>query len=149
MRATIARRMQESVRDIPHFYTTISIDMSQALSLRASFKKDETLKPVSINHLILKAAAYALGNEPRVNCALKDNHVVNTGEINIGLVTSVEGGLLIPVIQNADELPIRDLALQARAAIDRARAGKPSSQDLSGGTFTTVSYTHLTLPTKA
>lgn len=135
MRLTIANRMQQAVTEVPHFFTTVSINMSQAKSLRKQFKENEDLKSISINHLVIKAAAYAIAKEPRVNCNFKDGSLVNPGVINIGVVTAVDDGLLIPVIKDADKLDLNSLAFETRAAIDRARAGRPSSSDLSGGTF--------------
>ncbi len=135
MRETIARRMQQSVQEAPHFYTTVSIDMEECLRLRNAFKEHPTHSGVTINHMVIKAAAYALSLEPRVNCSIKDGMLFNPGEVNIGIITALDDGLLIPVIRRVDELPLRDLAFEARAAVDRARAGRPSSQDLMGGTF--------------
>ena len=135
MRATIAQRMQQSVQEIPHFYTTISIDMREASQLRKTLKEREDFKSLSFNHFVIKAAGYALEQEPRVNCSYKDGEIYQPDSINIGIITAVDDGLLIPVIQNVPKLPLRDLVLQAKSAVDRARAGKPSSADLSGGTF--------------
>lgn len=135
MRATIAKRMQQAVTEAPHFYTTISIDMTESIKLRGVFKASSELKEISINHLIIKAAAYALKREPGVNASLKDDDLFQPDQINIGVVTAVEGGLMIPVIRSVDMLHLKDLAFETRAAIDRARAGRPNGTDLSGGTF--------------
>lgn len=135
MRETIARRMQESVTENPHFYVTTAINMSEALKLRETLKKKSGYESVNVNHLIIKAVAYGLKNEPRVNRAYRDNSIFEPESINIGIITAVEDGLLIPVIRDADSLSLRDIAFEAKAAIDRARAGRPTSSDLSGGTF--------------
>lgn len=135
MRETIARRMQESVVQAPHFYTTTSISMTQALKLREVLKERAEFKGVSVNHLVVKAAAYALAREPRVNCAVRDNEVFTPNQINIGIITAIDDGLLIPVVREVDALSLKDLVFEARAAIERAKAGRPSSTDLTGGTF--------------
>jgi pyruvate dehydrogenase E2 component (dihydrolipoamide acetyltransferase) len=127
--------MQQAVVEAPHFYTNISIDMTEALKLRAVFKADADLKEVSVNHLILKAAGYALKKVPGVNASVKGEDHFQPDQINIGIVTAVDGGLMIPVVRSVDSLHLKDLAFEARAAIDRARAGRPSGTDLSGGTF--------------
>src|SRR6185295_13395149 len=101
----------------------------EILKLRAEFKG------VSINHLIIKAAGYALAHEPRVNRAVKDNQIFEPPQINVGIITALEDGLLIPVIRDVDKIPLRDVVVQARAAVERARAGKPAASDLLGGTF--------------
>jgi pyruvate dehydrogenase E2 component (dihydrolipoamide acetyltransferase) len=135
MRSAIGKRMQQAVLEAPHFYTTVSVDMTEANKLRAIFKTQNEYKDISINHLIIKAAAYALNKERGVNCSVKEEQLYNPADINIGIITAVEGGLLIPVIHNVDKLSLKDLAFESRAAIDRARAGRPSASDLSGGTF--------------
>ncbi|MBX7137629.1 MAG: 2-oxo acid dehydrogenase subunit E2 [Oligoflexia bacterium] len=135
MRDTIARRMQQSVTEAPHFYSTISIRMDQALALREVLKARDEYKGLSVNHFIIKAAAYALSHEPRVNCAMRDGQLFEPASINIGIITAIEDGLLIPVIRETDRLALKDLVFEARAAVERARAGRPSSADLMGGTF--------------
>jgi pyruvate dehydrogenase E2 component (dihydrolipoamide acetyltransferase) len=135
MRETIARRMQESVVQAPHFYTTTSISMTQAVRLRETLKERPDFKGVSVNHLVVKAAGYALAREPRVNCAVRDNEVYTPNQINIGIITAIEDGLLIPVVRDVDTLSLKDLVFEARAAVERAKAGRPSSTDLTGGTF--------------
>lgn len=135
MRQTIARRMQESVNTNPHFYVTTSINMSEAVKFRALLKPREEFKGISINHLVIKATAFAIAQEPRINFAMKDDQLYNPGEINLGIITAIDDGLLIPVLKQADQLSLKDLVFEARAAIDRARAGRPTSADLSGGTF--------------
>jgi len=135
MRETIARRMQQSVNEAPHFYTTVSINMGEAVRLREVLKGKEEYKGISVNHLVIKAAAYALKNEPRVNCAMRDGQLYDPGSINVGIITAIDDGLLIPVIHQTDTLSLQDLVFEARAAIERARAGRPTSQDLMGGTF--------------
>jgi len=135
MRETIARRMQESVTTAPHFYVTASIDMRQAMKLRELLKEKAEYKGISINHLVIKAVAYALKNERRVNRAMKDGQLFDPAGINVGIITAVDDGLLIPVIKDTDSLPLKDLVFEARAAVERARAGRPNSSDLSGGTF--------------
>lgn len=135
MRDTIARRMQQTITEVPHFYVTTSIDMRAIRGLRETLKNDAAFKTLTVNHFIIKAAAYALTKEPRANCAFRDGQLYDPGQINIGIITAVEDGLLIPVVREVDQLSLKDLAFEANAAIERARAGRPSSQDLVGGTF--------------
>lgn len=135
MRETIARRMQESVNQAPHFYVTTSINMGEVMKLREILKLRPEFKGLSINHFIIKAAAYALSHEPRVNRAVRDNQIYEPEQINVGIITAIEDGLLIPVIKDTNNLALKDLVFEARAAVERARAGRPSSTDLVGGTF--------------
>ena len=135
MRETIARRMQEAVTTAPHFYVTTSVNMSAAKALREALKQRKEYEGISINHLIIKASAYALSNEPRVNRAYRDGQMFEPGQINIGVITAVEDGLLIPVVREANKLSLRDLVFETRATIERARRGRPAPNDLLGGTF--------------
>jgi pyruvate dehydrogenase E2 component (dihydrolipoamide acetyltransferase) len=136
MRATIARRMQETVVQSPHFYIRSSICMDNLITLREQLKETQGYEKISLNHFIIKACSYALSKEPAVNCAMIDGMLFSPNGIHIGIVTAVKDGLLIPVIKNTNDLSVRDIAFEVRAAIDRARAGRPSSSDLTGGTFT-------------
>ena len=135
MRETIARRMQESVNTSPHFYCTTSINMGETLRLREILKELPEYKGISVNHLVIKAAAYALKREPKVNAAMKNGQLYQPSQINIGIITAIPDGLLIPVLKEVDAMNLKDVVFEARAAIERARAGRPSSTDLSGGTF--------------
>ena len=135
MRETIARRMVESVTQAPHFYVTTSVDMGEALKLREILKAKEEYQGISVNHLVIKAVGYGLAHEPRVNYAVKDGQIFEPAGINIGIITSVNDGLLIPVIRDVPSLSLKDVVFEARAAVDRARAGRPNASDLSGGTF--------------
>ncbi len=134
MRETIANRM-EIATDTPHFFTTVSIDMTEAIKLRASFKVNPNYSSISINHMIIKAAGYALTQAPMVNCAYKEGQLFNPGSFNVGVITSVSDGLLIPVVKEVDTKHILDIAQEARGLIDRAREKKPRPDDLTGGTF--------------
>lgn len=135
MRETIARRMQESVTTAPHFYCTTSVNMNEALRLREVLKERAEYKGISVNHLVIKAVAYGLKHEPRVNAAMKDGQVYQPSQINIGIITALPDGLIIPVLKEVDTLSLKDVVFEARTMIERARAGRPSSSDLSGGTF--------------
>jgi pyruvate dehydrogenase E2 component (dihydrolipoamide acetyltransferase) len=135
MRETIARRMQESVTTAPHFYVSNSINMGEVMRLREVLKERPEYKGISMNHLVIKAAAYGLSKEPRVNAAMRDGQLYQPASINIGIITAIEDGLIIPVLKDVDRMSLKDVVFEARAAIERARAGRPSSSDLSGGTF--------------
>lgn len=135
MRETIARRMQESVTTAPHFYVTASVNMGEAMRLRENLKERAEYKGISMNHLVIKAVAYGLKHEPRVNAAMKDGQHYQPAQINIGIITALDDGLIIPVLKEVDQMALKDVVFEARAAIERARAGRPNSSDLSGGTF--------------
>lgn len=135
MRDTIARRMVESVTQSPHFYVTTSVRMNEAMRLRELLKTKPEYQGISVNHLVIKAVAYGIAQEPRVNRSVKENQIYEPEHINVGIITAIEDGLLIPVIREANTLSLKDVVFEARAAVDRARAGRPNATDLSGGTF--------------
>ena len=136
MRAAIAKRMRQSVLEAPHFFMTISIAMDASQELRDALRKKPEFKGISVNHLIIKAAAYALTKEARVNRAVRDDKIFAPDRINIGMVTAVEDGLIIPVIKDTDKLSLKDVVAQAREVIERVKANRLSAGDLTDGTFT-------------
>lgn len=135
MRQTIASRMVESVTTIPHFYVTTKVLMDAAVKLRSSLKTLQQYEGITFNHLVTKAAALALRKHPVINTSYNNGNIVQPQDINIGIVTAVEGGLLIPVVKNADTLPLADIVSEGRSLVQRARTGRPKSDDLVGGTF--------------
>jgi pyruvate dehydrogenase E2 component (dihydrolipoyllysine-residue acetyltransferase) len=137
MRATIAKRMAESMREIPHFYVTSEIDMSEAVRLRAALKaSDRVSVDVTYTHVLIKAVAIALQRHPRLNASFAEDGREFKTEINIGLAVALDDGLIVPVLHDCDKLSLLDIAAQANALVERARSGKPIAEDLSGGTFT-------------
>ncbi len=137
MRATIAKRMADSMREAPHFYVTTEIDMSEAVRLRTSLKlSDRIAAEVTYTHLLVKAVAVALGRHPRVNASFSGDGRELKNEINIGIAVALDDGLIVPVLHGCQAMSLLDIAAQANGLVERARVGKPTTKDLSGGTFT-------------
>ena len=137
MRATIAKRMADSMRESPHFYVTTEIDMSEAVRLRTSLKlSDRVSADVTYTHVLVKAVAVALGRHPRLNASFTGDGRELKDEINIGIAVALDDGLIVPVLHDCQALSLLDIAAQANALVERARTGKPTTQDLSGGSFT-------------
>ncbi len=134
MRAAIARTVSRSWREIPHFSVTVCIDMGEAEEVRRELKGAGT--PVSISDMIVKAAAMALRCFPALNNSFAGEGIVVNGEINIGLAVALEDGLVVPVIRGCDVLSLKEIAERSRGLVERARSGKISEAELSGGTFT-------------
>ncbi|RMG97187.1 MAG: 2-oxo acid dehydrogenase subunit E2 [Chloroflexi bacterium] len=137
LRQAIARRMTESKTAVPHFYVTTEIDMAPALALR---KQINTLLPenqkVTVNDMIVKAAALALRDFPNINSSFAGDKIIRHNRINIGSAVAVEGGLLTIVQKNTDITPLAQVAADNRAMIERARSGKILPEDVTGSTFT-------------
>lgn len=136
MRATIARRMQESISEIPHFYSTVSANMEQCVNLRKILKNEAGYEGISFNHFVIKACARALLRYPRLRSRYEKGNIITPSAVNIGVVTAVEDGLLIPVIHGVDKMSLQDVVVESNSAVQRARSGNPSSKDLTGGNFT-------------
>jgi pyruvate dehydrogenase E2 component (dihydrolipoamide acetyltransferase) len=137
MRAAIAKRMAESMREIPHFYVTVEIDMSEAVRMRAALKaSDRVSADVTYTHFLIKAAAIALQQHPRLNASFVEGGREFKADINIGLAVSLDDGLIVPVLHDCQNLSLLEIAEKANALVERARTGKPTQEDLSGGTFT-------------
>ena len=137
MRATIAKRMSESMREAPHFYLTAEIDMSEAVRLRTALKaSNRVTEDVTYTHLLMKAVAIALARHPRLNASFGGDAREYQERISIGLAVSLDDGLLVPVLHDCDSLSLLEIAAQATALVERARSGKPRAEDLTGGTFT-------------
>jgi pyruvate dehydrogenase E2 component (dihydrolipoamide acetyltransferase) len=137
MRQSIARRMSDAFRDIPHFAVTAEIDMSEAVRLKAALEKNGTFAvPVTYTHLVLKATACALTRHPRLNASYRDGALEVHAEVNLGMAVAVEDGLIVPVLRRADERSLADLAAEARRLVALTTQGRFASEDLSGGTFT-------------
>lgn len=139
MRRTIARRMAEAKPGAPHFYLTIDVEMTKALELRAQLNEqvaEEWGGKVSVNDLVLRAAALSLPRRPEVNASLAGESVQRHGAVHLGFAVSVEDGLLTPVIRDADRIPFSQLVKKARELAERARARKLKPDEYQGGTFT-------------
>ncbi len=137
MRQSIARRMSEAFRDIPHFYVTAEIDMTEAVRLKDALARSELFTtPISYTHMVLKATALALKRHPRLNASYTDGALELKGEVNLGMAVAVEDGLVVPVLRHVDELPLAEIASAARDLVEHARRGRFARDDLSGGTFT-------------
>ncbi|MBK7215794.1 MAG: 2-oxo acid dehydrogenase subunit E2 [Candidatus Promineofilum sp.] len=137
LRQAIGRRMVESKTTVPHFYVTTEVDMGAALALRKQI--NETLpdeQKVSVNDLIVKAAALALRDFPNLNAAFAGDKIVRHKRISVGSAVAVEGGLLTVVQKDTDTSTLSKVAADNRAMIARAREGKMKPDDVEGGTFT-------------
>ncbi len=119
----------------PHFYLTREVDATRLVAWRQAELERSSLK-VTYTDLLVRLAAVALRQHPRVNALFQDGKIYHSREINIGLAVAVEDGLVVPVIHRADELSVPQLAAARLELVERARAGRLRLEDLQGGTFT-------------
>ena len=134
-RKVIARRLQQSKQTIPHYYVTVTVDMTDAIQRRKEHHtKGEDDINVSINDMVVMAAAIALGEFPQVNCKLDEDNIHYLKDINIGVAVGLDDGLVVPVLPKVDTLSLQDIAKKTKELINLAKAGKQAS--LTAGTFT-------------
>ncbi len=137
MRKTIARRMTESVQTIPHFYLTMAIDMGAAMELRKKLNENKgDNDKISVNDIIVKAAAAALEQAPEVNSSFSDDKIKINREINVGVATATPDGLVVPVIFDANKKSVGEIAADMRDKAERAKKRKLKPDEYSHATFT-------------
>ncbi len=137
MRQTIARRMTESKQTVPHIYVTMPVRLDAALELRRELNdRLGAERKISVNDLVVKAAALALVKFPNLNASFAGTAIRHPGEININVAVSLPDGLISPVLHQCDRKPLSQIAQEARALAERARAGHLKPEDVTGGTFT-------------
>ncbi len=138
IRRTIAERMLASVREAPQFTVSVDADMTRALAIVEDLKTGAaTDKPrVTLTVLLIRACAWALAQHPEANSAFVDGQIAEWDEVNVGVATAIDAGLIVPVVRGADRLGMRALAGQLADLTARARAGRLKLEDLQGGTFT-------------
>jgi pyruvate dehydrogenase E2 component (dihydrolipoamide acetyltransferase) len=135
MRKTIARRLSESKNAAPHFYLTMEIDMDQAVEARARLNQNSPVK-ISVNDLVIKAAAMALRQHPVVNSSWLGDRIRQNEHIHIGVAMALPEGLVVPVLRFADQKNLVQLASQSKDFAAKAREKKLQPQDWEGNTFT-------------
>jgi len=137
MRKTIAHRMAQSKREIPHFYVTIEVDMEEAVKLKNSLEATELFEEdITYNDIIIKATALALSRYTRMNASFEDDGVVIYPNINIGMAVAVEDGLIVPVIHQCEQKTLPEVSRAAHRLVAKAAHGGFTGDDLSGATFT-------------
>ncbi|GEO06917.1 dihydrolipoamide acetyltransferase component of pyruvate dehydrogenase complex [Adhaeribacter aerolatus] len=135
MRKVIAKRLSESLFTAPHFYLTMEIDMDKAIEARNSLNEVSPVK-ISFNDLVVKAAAAALKQHPAVNSSWLGDKIRYNNVINIGIAVAVEEGLLVPVVRNADQKTLSQIAAEVKDLGGKAKTKKLQPADWEGNTFT-------------
>ena len=134
MRKTIARRLAESKFSAPHFYLTMEINMDSAMQARERINEYSPVK-ISYNDIIIKAAAAALRQHPKVNVSWQGDTMRFNKHIHIGVAVAVEEGLLVPVIRFADNKSLAHISTEVKELAGQAKSKKLQPQDQEGGTF--------------
>ncbi len=139
VRRMIAEAMVKSVSEIPSAWSTVEVDVTSLVSLRASVRAEfEQKQGSSLTYLpfVIKAVVEALKEFPTMNATWGGDKIILKNRVNLGLAVAAPGGLIVPVLHNADQLSIAGLAAAAKDLADRARTKKLTLNDVQGGTFT-------------
>ncbi len=129
IRRIVAGKMVESWKNIPHFYVTVCVDMTEVIRIRKELD-------VTINDLIITATARTLQEHPWVNSRWVDGEPSEQKQINIALAVATERGLYNPVVRGCEGLSLRQISARAHELGEKAHAGRLSGEDMENGTFT-------------
>jgi pyruvate dehydrogenase E2 component (dihydrolipoamide acetyltransferase) len=129
IRKTTAERLSLSARTAPHSTVTMEVDMSNSVKIREKIR-------VSYTDILVKAVAQALQEHPILNSTLEDEQIKIYEDINIGVAVATKKGLIVPVIRDANKKSVTQIASALKELVEKARAGKLTKEDLTGGTFT-------------
>jgi pyruvate dehydrogenase E2 component (dihydrolipoamide acetyltransferase) len=135
MRRVVAERMSRSKREIPHFYLSVDVDMTEAMALREKLNQDKE-KRIAFHDLLIKACAMALREDPAMNAAWSEGTIVQRTNVDIGLAVALEEGLIVPVIRQADRRTLEEVAADSRRLIEKARGKRLTPDEYEGGGFT-------------
>ena len=139
MRGVIASRMHASLHEMAQLTLGTEAVMDAVVALRAQLKvqwRQAGIPVPSITDLVVRAAALALRQHPRLNASVREGAIHLQPEINVGLAVAIDEGLMVPVLRRADQVPLSVLTATSRRLVQAARAGRVALPDLEGGTFT-------------
>src|SRR5215218_4858758 len=135
LQQTVGRRMAESKATAPDFSISLTVDMTEAVELRKRLKEVSDPAP-SFNDMVVKAAAMALRDHPRVNGAYRDGKWELYERVNVGVAVAADDALVVPTVFDADRKSLGQIARDARAVAEKVRDKSITPPELSGATFT-------------
>lgn len=137
MRKVIAKRLLESKQTIPHFYLTLDVDMRAAARIRAEYNASvEEDRKISFNDLVMRATVLALQKHRALTSQIVGDTIRIPSSINLGVAVSLEDGLIVPVIKDAQNKSMVGLGQEIKELAGRARKGQLKPEEYSGGSFT-------------
>jgi pyruvate dehydrogenase E2 component (dihydrolipoamide acetyltransferase) len=137
MRKVIARRLTESFRDIPHFPLTIDLEIDALLAARTKINAalEKSGVKVSVNDILIKAAAMALKAVPEANASFTPDGIAMHHNADIAVAVAIEGGLITPIVRKAETKSLSQISTEMKDLAQRARDRKLAPQEFQGGTF--------------
>jgi len=137
MRKVIATRLVQSKAPVPHFYLAIEVDMQRVKELRESANVLDPGLKLSYNDIILKACAAALGQNPDVNASFMGESIRYHHRVHLGIAVAIDGGgLITPVLRNADTKSLSEISSESKDLVARARTRKLLPEEYANSTFT-------------
>jgi pyruvate dehydrogenase E2 component (dihydrolipoamide acetyltransferase) len=137
VRRVIAERMADSARTVARVTLTTEVDATRLVDWRTTIMEQQSVDPVpSYTDMVVMLTARALREHPIMNARLEDEAIRLLRSINIGVAVDTERGLLVPVLRDADQKGVVEVARESRQLVNKTRAGKATTDELSGGTFT-------------
>jgi len=140
MRSVIAKRLLESKTTIPHFYLEIEVDAKPMLDLRVQLNDSlgKLAKPIklSLNDLVLKAAAEAVRRVPAVNASFEGDSIRQFPDVQLSFAVAIAEGLITPIIKEAQNKSLIQISGEAKSLAAKAKEGKLKPEEFQGGTFT-------------
>jgi pyruvate dehydrogenase E2 component (dihydrolipoamide acetyltransferase) len=134
-RGTIARRLLVSKQSIPHFRLDVDVDFGPLLQYKRA-QPQGAGERITVNDLLLRAAALALVRHPMVNAQLDGDEILQFEDADIAIAVAAEAGLVTPILRSANRKSVAVIAAESRDLIDRARRGALLREEISGGSFT-------------
>lgn len=136
MRRTIARRLLEAKQTVPHFYLNADCDIDALLALRARInEKRDAAERISVNDFIIRASALALKAVPEANAVWTDEAILRLQDIDIAVAVATDGGLVTPLIRQADKKSLGAISAEMKALAARARENRLKPDEYQGGGF--------------
>ena len=141
VRKVIARRLSEADRDVPQIYLSVDMEIDRLLAARKDINEaldgpNGKRAKVSVNDMAIKAAALALRQVPAVNAQWTDTAIVQLGAVDVSVAVAYEGGLITPIIFDADSKGLAQIANEMKDLAGRAREGRLKPEEYQGGSFT-------------
>lgn len=138
MRKVIAKRLLESKQKVPHFYLNIECQMDAILDARVQINSqigEDKSKRISVNDFVILASAKALRDVPEANSSWTDDAIRIYNNVDVSVAVAIDGGLITPIIKNADQKQITDISAEMKDLAKRAREGSLAPEEYQGGGF--------------
>ncbi|MFO0109991.1 MAG: pyruvate dehydrogenase complex dihydrolipoamide acetyltransferase [Alphaproteobacteria bacterium] len=144
MRKVIAKRLQESKQTVPHFYLTVEVEIDALMEARQQLNEYATAqagkdgKPpykLSVNDMVIKAVALELREKPSCNASWYDDAIIQYNNVDISVAVATDGGLITPIIRNADQKSLPQISNEMKELAKRARENKLKPEEFQGGGF--------------